>query len=355
MQRVNYTPILLSIKKNHMMLKILADQTLPLLELFDSPFVITRYTDIDSLKRHLSTHDILLCRSTLKVNATLLKHSSIRCVATASSGIDHIDSIYLKHNNIQLFDAKGCNAHAVADYVASTISWILEHDLLEKKIAAIIGFGHVGQQVSARLNALGFTVYHYDPLKATQDEHFHSIDLETVQACPVICLHADLHDVAPFATHGLINEKFLSTLSPQTVLINAARGGIVDETALLSSSMTYCTDVYTNEPHITPAIVDYATLCTPHIAGHTIEAKKNAVIALAQQIYSHFTQVPTDDITPYHPIQQHLNPQQSIEKNWLTHYNPLKETQLLKAATDKTSTFLTLRRAHQFRHDILFE
>ena len=336
------------------MLKILADNTLPLLEIFHPPFTITRYNDLASLQYHLPSHDILLCRSTLTVNSDLLANTSIQCVATASSGIDHIDVDYLNKQHITLFDAKGCNAHAVADYVTSTLSWLFNHRHFSKKRAGVIGLGCVGQKVAARLNTFGFSVRYYDPLRAKRDTTFNTNTLEDIQECDLLCVHANLHDTPPFATRSLINHTFLEKLAPGTVLINASRGHIVDEQALLSHAIIYCTDVYADEPDIQASVVDYATLCTPHIAGHSLEAKKNAVVYLATQFYTYFKQPPQQHIRTYMPIEQSLDSSLSLEDNWLHHYDPSKETLALKQAVNKTEAFLALRHAHHFRHDVDF-
>src|SRR5690554_546410 len=99
-------------------MKILADASLPgLLQAFPKPFQLTLYHELKEVPQLLSGKEILLCRSTLKIAEPLLKGHSLRYLATASSGTDHIDKAYLRANSIELFDAKGSNATAVADYV----------------------------------------------------------------------------------------------------------------------------------------------------------------------------------------------------------------------------------------------
>lgn len=337
------------------MLKILADETLPLLELFHTEFSLTTYSDLNSLEKNLSTHDILICRSTLKVDEALLKNSAITCVATASSGSDHIEKNYLEKHHITMLDAKGCNAHAVADYVCSVFSWISKNNLLLNQTAGVIGLGHVGRLVAERLRRFGLIVHEYDPPKAQIDPSFKSASIEMIQDCGLICLHPNLHVESPHSTQHLINNSFLKQLAPQTVLINASRGGVVDEKTLLSYSIRYCTDVYHNEPEIQKSIIDYATLCTPHIAGHTIEAKKNAVVYLATQLYAHFQKPLPKALSACSPIRLKRNHMSSMEDAWLSHYNPYENTVALKTARDKTQAFLALRKAHQFRHDIEWE
>ena len=104
-------------------MNILADATLPSLQdWFGIPFNLSVYHSNHDLQQQLPQNNIVICRSTLRVNKKLLEGTPIKAVATASSGIDHIDSDYLTQNGIELFDAKGCNAGSVADYVLATLA-----------------------------------------------------------------------------------------------------------------------------------------------------------------------------------------------------------------------------------------
>ena len=334
-----------------MPIKILADASLPALTtLFQTPFDLTLYQTNQDLIDLLPSHHVLLCRSTLRVNACLLSNSSIDCVATASSGTDHIDSKYLNQHNIQLFDAKGSNARAVADYVVSILA---VHQPIGK-LAGVIGVGEVGSRVVERLQAAGFTVICYDPLKTEWDKKHPYATLAELADCDLICIHANLHESAPFPSKNLINADFIAHLKSGVTMINASRGGIVDEDALLQSSqkIAYCTDVYCNEPSIDPRVINFATVCTPHIAGHSIEAKQAAMVQLSEQLH-HYYKLP---MTTAFEVSQHreVNDQHSAI-TWQDHvkqlYNPLTETQILKSAADKQNAFLTQRKLHQQRHD----
>jgi len=337
-------------------MKIIADSTLPHLDLlFAESFDLTRYQDEKTLKYHLSDHDILLCRSTLQVNAQLLKNSSIQCVATASSGVDHVDSNYLSKQHISLLNAKGCNARAVTNYIASTLSWLLIQHKLKGNKAGIIGLGEVGTRVSEQLKQFNFTTLHYDPLKAVRDTQFKTCCFEELLTCDLICIHANLHDDTLFPSRHLINAQFLKALKPHTVIINAARGGIVNEQDLLRTSqqLIYCTDVYEHEPIINPQIVDFSTLCTPHIAGHSIEAKSNAMITLANALHQKYNTMPTNTLELIQPAKIPLKSHESQEAYYVRLYNPVIESNAFKKAINKQEAFLTLRKAHQFRHDFV--
>ncbi len=308
-------------------------------QLFPPPFVINTYESIDELLDLLPHHELLVCRSTLKITPQQLSTSSIQCIATASSGVDHIDVDYLKKHNITLFDAKGCNAQAVVDYVTACILWLETHQKIQKKQAGIIGMGHVGGLVREKLLNLGFEVMCCDPIKAQQDHQSTYVTLHDLKHCDVLLIHANLHNTTPYPSKNLINDDFLNHLKPNCIIINASRGGIVDEHALLKTTknIIYCTDVYEHEPQINQQIVDFATLCTPHIAGHTIEAKLNIMRILSQKIHTHYGLTP-----PKYPKTPVTTP--------LTPYNPAIETMALKNGQDLTETFLQLRKAH-VRHE----
>lgn len=337
-------------------MKILADATLPNISaLFRDPFRLTLYNTQNDVADLIAGHDILACRSTLNVSAKLLANSAIQCVATASSGIDHIDSDYLMKHGIVLFDAKGSNARAVADYVVATLAFLNCNRRIIGNKAGVIGVGEIGTRVVARLQAAGFDVICFDPFKAKLDKHYHVCSLSELTSCDLLCVHANLHHTEPYPSVNLLATDFLKQLKSGTTIINTSRGGIVNEKELLdiTKPLTYCTDVYAGEPAINAKIVDFSTLCTPHIAGLSIEAKNNAVLQIRQQIYRHYGLCPPP---PMLPIAE-PGPLLPLEDSWhasiLRIYNPLADTLILKKASDKKLAFLTQRQAHS-RHDFSF-
>jgi erythronate-4-phosphate dehydrogenase len=282
-------------------MKILADASLPnLLDCFPRPFEITLYHHNDEVSERLSNQDILLCRSTLKINPTLLNRHAPRVVATASSGIDHVDETLVQSGRIQLLDAKGSNAASVADYVLACLAFMQKNHGFCGATAGIIGLGAVGTVVAKRLKTMNFDVLCYDPPKSLASPNFAGRSLEDILACDLICIHASLHDRAPFPSRQLIGEKQLALIRENTLIINASRGNIVSESAVLQSKTPffYCTDVYASEPVIRDALVDFATLCTPHIAGHSVEAKETAIRVLSQKLHQYYGLPMPEDLTP---------------------------------------------------------
>jgi len=337
-------------------MKLLADSTLPnLTDLFADHFTLTTYDSQEQLPDLIAKHDILLCRSTLKVSARFLANSSLQCVATASSGVDHIDTAYLTIQGIHLFDAKGCNARSVADYVIATLALLQKNQQLTGNKAGVIGAGEVGRQVIARLCAAGMDVVCFDPLKAIEDSSQTYCSLAELASCDLLCIHANLHDTLPYPSENLFDATLLAQLKPGVVIVNAARGGIVNEAALLANPkpIIYCTDVYCNEPAIDPRIVDFAHLCTPHIAGHSVDAKIAAVIKICEQLHHHY-KLPMPPLNlPLIDNKQIIPPPLNWQDCVLDLYNPLVETFSLKTASDKKQAFITLRPMHQNRHDFI--
>jgi erythronate-4-phosphate dehydrogenase len=329
-----------------MTFNLLADATLPNLDiLFPTPFKLTQYHSIEELKQALPQQHILLCRSTLKVTADLLKNHQLNWVLTASSGRDHLDEPWLAAHDIHILDAKGSNANAVVAYVLSCLSYLMLKQHFHPQTIGIIGYGEVGRRLFQRLSTLGFQVLTYDPLHLGPNH----TELHQLAHCDLICLHANLHDTPPYPSIHLLDTHFLKQRQPHQAIINAARGGIVDETALLEHHQgIYCTDVFSNEPNIYPNVVHHATLCTPHIAGHTIEAKIDAVRQLSHQLHLQLGLTPP--AFPPHSKRPQTQAYNTWQEALLSHYNPMLETQALKSSKHVKETFIKLRKVHS-RHE----
>lgn len=332
-------------------MNILADASLPNLELaFPAPFTLHYYEKNEDVLTHLKGIDVLICRSTLKIPRGFFAKHDLKFVATASSGSDHIDKRYLQEKGIILFDAKGSNANAVADYVVASVALLQKKGLLREGVAGVIGAGAVGSQVTQRLNAAGFKTFSYDPPKSLTDKAYRSCTLDDLYACHLLCIHAELQNNPPFPSLNLLDDAFFSRLSPGTVIINAARGGIVNEQDLLvREDLIYCTDVYANEPLIDKRVIDFSTLCTPHIAGHSIEAKHRAITMLSEKLHKAYSL--TAPNFAFSASWLPLKVQDSWQDTILLLYDPAKETALLKSAKEIEQQFLTIRRAHNRRHD----
>jgi erythronate-4-phosphate dehydrogenase len=314
------------------MLKILFDHHIPYIEeLFSKYFELTSYQHIDELKVMVHQHDILICRSHTVITDEMIQNTSIQCIATASSGSEHI---HIQNPDITVIDARGGNAHAVGDYILCILA---EQNIESNLSVGIIGYGYVGQLLSKRLKTLGFKVKVYDPLKNLTTSFAEILNSQ------IILVHPNYHCNPPYPTHHLLSDDFFNTISNETILINASRGKILDEAALLKSQWKgiFCTDVYQNEPHINPKIIERATICTPHIAGHSLEAKRNISEIIAQKIHEHFKL----NYQSHNTKNQLILPQNNWQTEALKIYSPRIESQALKSNCS-AEHFLRLRKAH---------
>lgn len=240
--------------------------------------------------------DALIVRSRTRVHAELLADTRVRFVGSTVVGLDHVDQTWLKQAGIHFYSAQGCNANAVAEYViANLVRWAVAHDqTLQGKTLAIIGVGHVGQRVWRKAQALGLQCLLNDPPRAAMDKTFPHTELDIcLQAADFITLHTPLTHSGYWPTHHLLNKARLQRIQPTAVLINAARGGIVDEDAWLQTETAAdIIDCWNNEPIIHPDLYRRAWLATPHIAGHSLDAKLTGARMVSQALRQFFQQPP---------------------------------------------------------------
>jgi erythronate-4-phosphate dehydrogenase len=272
--------------------EILVDREIHRSEAAFAPFGHTRVFDGRNLTRaSLGAAEILLVRSVTRVDEALLGGSAVRFVGTATSGIEHVDTDYLRNSNIQFADAGGCNARAVAEYVICCIYAFaaIHRRAVHELTVGVVGYGHVGSALVRCLARLNIRCKIHDPLVDQRQDGPSLGSLEEILACDVVTLHVPLTQNVPFATRHLIDQPKLALLRNSALLINAARGGVVDEDALCRHisvcPQTYVAlDCWDGEPSPQPAMIEKAWRATPHIAGHTFEARRNACAELRRQL-----------------------------------------------------------------------
>lgn len=213
--------------------------------------------------------DVLVVRTRTKVNEALLAGSSVRLVCTATIGFDHIDTAYCDAHGVLWTACPGCNAQAVCDYIEEALNEFTNHQLaiINPPTIGVIGVGHVGSLVAKMAERRGLKVLLNDPPKGIGI----SLD-EIAKNCDIITFHVPLDS----STYHLCDATFLARCKPHAWIINAARGGVVDEQALLCSGHPYILDTWENEPHIDPAVLRHAFRASMHIAGYSVEGKRNA-------------------------------------------------------------------------------
>lgn len=240
----------------------------------------------------------LLVRTRTRCNAALLEGSEVEFLATATIGLDHFDIPYLNSKGIDWQNAPGCNAPAVAQYVWRALLQ-LGFDPA-KMTLGVVGKGHVGSIVAEWGRRLGAKVIVSDPPRATamhRDEEY--LPLETLlEQADAVTFHTPLireKGTAPdtqFPTYHLADEKALARLRDGAIVVNAARGGVVDEEALRKlkneKHLKIAIDTWEGEPCVNPDSLSMADIATFHIAGYSRQGKERASHSVLSGLERHF-------------------------------------------------------------------
>ncbi len=240
--------------------------------------------------------DALLVRSVTTVDAKLLTGSRCRFVGTATSGIDHVDMNWLQQQGINFGWAQSCNADSVVDYVFSALAHLSERDGCDWRALSfgIAGCGQIGGRLAHKLRALGLRVAIHDPF--LDKRHALSgcfTDFATVLQQDIVTFHTPLTRTGAWPTWHLLDAKGLARLQPDTILINAARGAVIDNAALLAHirsrpEQRVVLDAWENEPGIDLELLRRVRLGTAHIAGYSQEGKLNGTRMIAAEFSRHF-------------------------------------------------------------------
>jgi erythronate-4-phosphate dehydrogenase len=277
-------------------MKIVADENIAQVALFGAAGELTLLPGRAIDAAAVRDADALLVRSVTIVNEQLLASSRCRFVGTATAGIDHIDTSYLRERGIGLGWAQGCNADSVVDYVFSALAQLSERRGFDWRSLSfgIVGCGQIGSRLARKLLALKMPVAIHDPfLAASNPLHAHFASYERVLQQDVVSFHTPLTRSGEYPTWHMLDAERLELLKPDGVLINAARGGVVDNAALLrllTQQPEHCVvlDAWEGEPAINPLLLEKVTLGTAHIAGYSLEGKLNGTRMIAADFSRHF-------------------------------------------------------------------
>jgi (S)-sulfolactate dehydrogenase len=269
----------------------------------------------DELRARVATADALIVRNRTQVDATLLAGApTLKVVGRLGVGLDNIDVDACRACGIEVIPATGANALAVAEYVIgaamvllrgaySSSAAVVSGDWpraalsggreLSGKTLGIVGFGGIGRLVARLGRALGVRVVGSDPqvpasAAAWREEGAESRELDALLAeADVVTLHVPL--VA--ATRHLIDATRLARMRPEAILINTARGGVVDEAAVATALKSgrlggAALDVFEHEPLAagSPLAGCPNLLLTPHIAGVTAESNTRVSTLIAEKV-----------------------------------------------------------------------
>jgi (S)-sulfolactate dehydrogenase len=256
----------------------------------------------------------LIVRNQTQVRGALLAGArNLKVVGRLGVGLDNIDMEACAARGIQVFPATGANSLSVVEYVIGTAMTLLrgayfanaamlagefpKTKLIGREIAGkrmgLVGFGAIARDAARHAKALGMTVAAYDPYvpaDAPVWQGIEKLELDALLATSdVISIHLPLTP----ETRGLIGEAAFATMKPDAILINAARGGIIDEAALVVALKGgrlggAALDVFEQEPLKADGAKLFAgtpnLILTPHIAGNTVESNGRVSGLVAERV-----------------------------------------------------------------------
>ncbi len=281
-------------------MRIFADENMPMVdELFGEHGELVRGPGRGLGKKDLAGVDVLLVRSVTKVNAELLEGTQVQFVGSATAGINHVDQDYLAKARIRFAYAPGSNANSVAEYVTAAMLKLALRDGFElagKKIG-IVGHGQVGARVGYKCRALGMQTLINDPPLRDVGVKLDFVELDDLLGVDILTLHVPLSFEGPFATADLISQDWLSRIKkPGMLLLNTARGGVLDEGALWQVRAEglvkqVVLDVFEDEKNpqrVADAALKQADITTPHIAGYSYDGKVAGTVMLYEALAEYF-------------------------------------------------------------------
>jgi D-3-phosphoglycerate dehydrogenase len=259
----------------------------------------------------LEDADAVLCGNDLRIDAqTLGRAPRVKAIAKLGAGLDTIDIDAATRNNVIVFHTPGANNQAVADHTFALILGVArklvycDRSLREKrwehtkvmgleiwqKTLGLIGLGSIGRCVALRAQGFQMKVVAHDPYWPVEFAAQHEISKmeidELLQIADIVSIHAPLTP----ENKGLIDKRALNLMKPSAILINAARGGIVDEIALCEALKNRVIagagiDVFEHEPPTDSPLLELDNvILTPHTAAFTFEGMNNMSIGVAEQL-----------------------------------------------------------------------
>jgi D-3-phosphoglycerate dehydrogenase len=265
----------------------------------------------EKLIEEIGDYDALIVRGQTQVDAVVFSAAhNLKVIGRAGVGVDNIDLAAANQNNVTVVNSPSATTRAVAEHALalllslsrsiSAADGAMKSGLWQKKqfigveikdkVLGIVGMGHIGSDVAKMANSLGMQIIGYDPYLANEEiEHrgAKAVKLqELFSQSDFISIHVPLSP----ETRGMINGESFGTMKRGVRLIYTARGGIVDETALLAALESgqvagAALDVFVKEPPGMSALVSHPkVIATPHIGAQTEEAQQRAAVDIAQEV-----------------------------------------------------------------------
>lgn len=321
-------------------MKFIVENHIPYVKGLLEPWGQVRYLPADEITP-LAVHDAdaLLVRTRTRCDAALLDGSSVKVVATATIGTDHIDLDYCNRHGIAVYNAPGCNAPAVAQWVhASIATWMNARGITDTATLklGIVGVGHVGSIVARWAQQLGFKVVLNDPPLGLND---------SVDDCDIITYHTPLTHDGSWPTWHLCDESMLLRATRCRLILNASRGAVCDNEALSRWHGDVAVDCWEGEPCINAVLLGKAIVATPHIAGYSSEGKQRGTAMVIEAINAHLGIDARVDM-PAAPL---LGVDGVTQSAILASYDPLVDTEALRS---NPALFESLRNNYNLRHEV---
>jgi erythronate-4-phosphate dehydrogenase len=271
------------------MAKIVIDDKIPFIK-----GVFEKYAQVSYLPggkitpQDVKDADALIVRTRTKCNKALLENSNVKHISTATIGYDHINVKEVEDLGITWNNAPGCNSSSVQQYIAAILA-TFEKDPKDLTLG-VVGVGYVGKKVVSLAQTMGLKVLQNDPPRADKEGQENFVSLEEIcQKSDIVTIHVPLEYDGPYPTFHLFDNKVISSMKKNAMLINASRGEACDTAALIDAlknkhlSKAFF-DVWENEPEISQELVNLSAIATMHIAGYSADGKANGTSASVQAV-----------------------------------------------------------------------
>lgn len=268
--------------------------------------------DADELKAVIGDYEGLIVRSSTKVTEDILEAAEkLRVIGRAGAGVDNIDVEAATRRGVVVMNTPGGNSVSTAEHsfammialarnIPQAAASVRAHKWersnytgmeLRGKTLGVLGLGKVGREVAARGAAFGMKVLGYDPFVSPERAESYGAQLSELDAlysaADIVTFHLPMND----QTRHILDDEALAKCRDGVLIVNCARGGIVDEGALLRSLESgkvagAAIDVYeTGEPPTSWELMDHErVICTPHLGASTREAQANVALQVADQV-----------------------------------------------------------------------
>lgn len=346
-------------------MKIVADENIPYLKGFAEKYgEVTYLVGADFNKESIHDADTLIVRTVTHFGEEILKGSNVKLICSATIGYDHIDTKYCDNNNIKWTNAPGCNSSSVQQYIVSALillSCKYNFELKEKTIG-VVGVGNVGSKVAQACRTLGMRVLLNDPPRTAKEGGKDFVSLDKIKReADIITFHTPLTKEGEYKTFHLADDKFFDELSKSPIIINSARGGIVDTEAIKAAIKTKkihgaVIDCWEKEPTIDVEYMSLVDIATPHIAGYSADGKSNATRMSLESLTTFFQLdgselkniKPLDAPEPIIDLDEFKRSENRVYDAILRTYNPMGDFGRLKADVAK---FKQLRNKYPLRRE----